>query len=196
MAKAVEIDEEELLSLRKLKGTIGTILANPKGKLLVQQAHKLVDPKAVTPELDQVEVVNEPVNELRQELAALKADREEEKRQREHDAKIAALSTTIDSGIARLKQQGWTEEGIAGVRKIMDENGITNPEIAANHYEKLHPPQMPATPSGTGAWNFLEQPEDGEDVFLKGLLETKGESNLLLDKKIRDTLQDIRGARR
>jgi hypothetical protein len=196
MAKAVEIDETELLELRKLKGTIGKILSNPKGKLLVQEAHKLADPAAVTPEFDQLQVVQEPVKQLEQQLADLRKEREEEKRQAEHDAKIAALSRTIDDGLLKLKQQGWTEEGIAGVRKIMDERTITDPEVAAAYYEKQHPPAMPATPSSSGAWNFLEQPEDGSDAFLKGLLETRGESNVLLDRQIRDTLQGIRGARR
>lgn len=200
MAKMVELDETELLELRKLKATVGSMLKNPKAKLLVQQAHKTIDPNAVTPELDQVEVINEPVKALEAQIAEMKKEQRDRDAKAEHDAKIAALSGSIDAGLLKLKQQGWTEEGIAGVRKVMDERTITDPEVAAAYFEKMHPPATPATPSGSGAWNFLEQPEDGSDAFLKGLLETRGAElpggNQLMDRQIRDTLTQIRGSRR
>lgn len=196
MPKLLEIDETELLDLRKLKTTIGSILANPKGKLLVQQAHKLVDPKAVTPELDTQEVINEPLKAVQQEIADFKKAQADRDAAADQEKKLAALTSTVESGIAELRRNGWTEEGIAGVRKIMDDEGIINPKLAAAYFEKQHPPQLPATPSGSGAWNFLEMPTEGGDADLKRLIETKGESNVLLDKMIRDSLTEVRGSRR
>lgn len=194
MAK-VEIDEEEVRANQALRATVGAILSNPKAKLLVQQAQKLVNPNAVTPELDQQRVVAEPVDEIRKEIATLRKEREDEKAEREQREKLAALNGNIETGIAALKREGWTEEGIKGVRDLMDKHGILDVEIAAAAFEKKHPPAAPASPSGSGAWNFLEMEGDG-DADLKKLIETKGESNVLLDKMIRDSLNETRGASR
>ena len=93
------------------------------------------------------------------------------------------------------EQEQLTAAGEESVRKLMEEKGITDPEIAWAYHQRLHPPQSPIQNSGSGAWNFLEPPAD-DQVDLKRLIETKGESIPLIDKMARDALADIRGQQR
>lgn len=195
MGKIVEVDEEELLRDRTLRGVLNKMLSNPKAKLLVQQAHKLVDPQAITPELDQTNGAASAVDEVKGEVASLRAQLATEKTEREQAEKLLQLGDKIERGLNKLRSKGVTEEGIAGVRKIMDDEGITNPDIAWDHFEKLHPPQNPVSNSGSGAWNFMDMQTDSSDD-LKRLVETKGENVPLLDKMARDALNDVRGQSR
>ena len=101
----------------------------------------------------------------------------------------------MEAGFAALRRDGYTQEGLAEVRKIMDEKGILDPAIAAAYFEKLHPPPTVVTPVGAiGAWNFTDTPEGDSDV--KKLLETQGRSEALSDKMAMAALADVRNQRR
>lgn len=188
----VEVDEDELVRDRKLRAVVAKIYSNPKAKLLLQQAHKEVDPEAQTPDLDAQKPIDDAISGIKQELTTFINETKKEKQEREERERLDALNNRVASGMADLKRQGWTEDGLKGVRELMDKHGILDPEIAASHYEKLHPPPTPATPGGNGAWNFMEMPSE-DDVDLKKLIETKGESTPLLDKMVRETLAETRG---
>lgn len=191
----VEVDENELLQLRQLSGVASRMIQNPQAKRLLEQAHKMVDPNAVTPLLDQEAAIMSPIEEIRKEFADFKAETAKEKAEREKAEKLGAIDRQIEEGVSQLQRDGWQEDGIKMVRDLMDERGITDPLIAAAYIEKKHPPQQLATPSSTGAWNFLEGVNDGEDD-LKKLIETKGENNMLLDKMAFEALNDVRGGSR
>lgn len=187
----VEVDEEQVRRDAALRTTISNMLKNPRAKLLMEQAHKEVDPNASTPELDTLKLVHESTQSVREEIAALKKERETDKQEREQAAKLDALNKKVESGFAKLRQQGVTQAGIDGVRKLMDEEGILNPEIAWAHFERLNPPQAPVQQT-TGGWDFLSMPAEGGDD-LKKLVETKGENDRLVDKMAFEALKDIRG---
>lgn len=188
----IEVDEEEYVRNSRLRDTVAKIWSNPKTRVQLQALHKEVDPSAQTPELDAQAPVNEAISGIRKDVSEFLAEQRKEREEREARERSDALTARIASGLSQLKAAGWTEEGIKGVQEIMEKNGIVDPEIAASHYEKLHPPQVPATPGGTGAWNFMEPPSD-DQADLKKLIETKGESVPLLDKIVRDTLAETRG---
>lgn len=188
----VEVDEDELVRSRKLRDVVAKIYSSPKAKLLLQQAHKEVDPEAQTPDLDAQKPIDDAISGIKQELTSFINESKKEKQEREEKERLDALNNQVNSGLAALKRQRWTEEGLKGVRELMDKHGILDAEIAASYYEKLHPPATPAMPGGTGAWNFLEMPAE-DDVDLKKLIETKGESAPLLDKMVRETLAEMRG---
>ena len=192
MAK-VEIDEEELVRSQKLRDTVAKIWANPKTRVQLQALHKEVDPQAVTPDLDQQQPINEAIAGIQKTVNDFITESKKDKDERNNKDTLDALNSKVSSGLATLRRQGWTDEGIKGVEKLMQDHGIVDPEIAASHYEKLHPPQQPVTPGGTGSWNFMEPPPD-DQADLKKLMETKGESEPLLSKMVRDTLADVRGA--
>lgn len=188
----IEVDEEEYVRNSRLRDTVAKIWANPKTRVQLQALHKEVDPSAQTPELDAQAPVNEAISSIKKDMSEFLAEQRKEKAEREQQEKLSSLNSKISSGLAALRQAGWNDTGIKGVEEIMEKHGIVDVEIAANHYEKLHPPPPPVTPGGSGAWNFLEPPSD-DDADLKQLIESKGQSMPLLDKMVRDTLADVRG---
>lgn len=190
----VEVDEEELLRDRKLRDTLGKIVANPKAKLLLQEAHKMVDPQAITPELDAQKPVNDQMTEFGKKIDDFISKQETKEADREKQSKLDALNANIAKGLDKLRSERWTEDGIKGVQEIMEKHGILDVEIAASHYEKLHPPQDLVKPGG-GSWNFFETPSD-DDADLKKLLDTKGQSMPLTDKMVHEALADVRGQAR
>jgi hypothetical protein len=191
----VEIDEVELQQHRNLKTLVERMLQDGRTKKQVTAAIKTINPKAelTDPEPEPWEA---ETKSLREQLAEEKKLREEAEAKRDQDAKIAAIAVKQEKGWDRLKSERWTEEGLKKVKELMDSEGILDPLIAASHIEKLNPPHSPIAPnSGSGPWNFMEPPAE-EDVDLKKLIETKGDSMPLVDKMVRDALADVRGTPR
>lgn len=191
----VEVDEEELRRNHALRATVSKILQDPKAKRLMEQAHKLVDKEAVTPGLDADEKIEAAVGATKAEVEALKKQMAEDRAAREHEGKVGALQKSIDDGISALVADGWMPDGIAAVRKLMEEKGIVDPAIAAAYYEKTHPPAAPVA-GGGGPWNFINATAEGDDPDWKKLIETRGESDAVVDKMARDALNDARGLTR
>lgn len=188
----IEVDENELMRLRQIGQVASRMMQDPKAKRLLEQAHKTIDPNAQTPTLDQDSLLNQASNAALEQVQALKEELATEKAEREKAEKLASLNNSIEGGIAELKKAGWQEDGIKMVRDLMEERGITDPAIAAAYIEKQHPPQQMAQPRSTGAWNFLEGVNEGEDD-LKKMIESRGENSVLLDKMAFDALNDVRG---
>lgn len=193
----VELDEVELQRLRKQDQTVHALMANPKAKRKILEAYKDAVPDAKIPELEMEEAAKAPVVELQKQVSDLQKKIDDDKAEREKEAKLAALNGSVESGMAKLRRAGWTDDGLAEVRKLMDERGIIDPEIAAAYYEKQHPPQAPATPSGVGGWNFMEPPAD-DDAYVKALTadKTAAENDQLVMREASKTLQEFRGAQR
>jgi hypothetical protein len=195
MPKMVEIDEEQLLRDKNLRAQVERIMGNPDARLLVEQAAKLVDPNAKTPTLDQKKIVEEPVSKLEAKMDAFIAAQNKDREEREAKAKREEIHNQVTSGLARLRAAGWTDDGVKGVEKLMEEKGLLDVDIAAAFFEKQHPPQAPIKSGGTGAWNFLDQAPEG-DADLKKLVENRGQSEGLIDKMAMDALAEIRGQSR
>lgn len=189
----IEVDEEQVRRDTALRATMAKMLSKPEAKALVEQAYKMVDPNAQTPELDARRMVHETVSKTQAELDTLKKQLADEKAANEQNMRMAQFESRVEDGFRRLRQQGVTAEGIAGVKKIMEDEGIANPEIAWAHFEKLHPPQAPV--ASTGGWNFLEPAADA-NADLKKLVETKGESSSVIDKLAFEALNEVRGMAR
>ena len=190
-----EIDEVELLRLKKQDATVHALMGNPKAKKKIFEAYKAVNPDVKIPEMEEAEAALAPVTELQKSVDALQKQIADDKAEREKQTSLSALNGNIESGLSKLRRAGWTDEGLGEVKKLMDERGILDPEIAAAYYEKQHPPATPVTPSGVGGWNFVENVQDGE-ADLKKLLDSHGNNEALADKMARDTLAEVRGASR
>jgi hypothetical protein len=197
--KTVEIDETEYNQDRQIRQALGKIVANPKAKLLLQQAHKTVDPNAITPELDREVSDNDRVAAVKKELDEFKAATEKATREREDAAKLTLLKERIDTGLSRIQsRERLTEDGIKKVREIMENEGILDAEAAYAVFEKRNPTAMPATPRslGSGAWGFTDvQDTDQGAAYAKSLLDTKGSNDLVLAREVQAALHDIRGGR-
>ena len=162
MPDTYEITEQQFKEDKNLRETVQKLLADPKAGPMVEQALKLVMPNAATPRLDRQNQIQEPINAALKEVADLKAEMKKDKDEREKNEKLAAMGAKIEADKAKLRRDGWTEEGIKGVEKQMEDSGIIDVMDAAAIFEKKHPPQQPVMPSGTGAWNFMEGIGDGE----------------------------------
>lgn len=193
----VDIDENELMQLRTLQGVASKMMSHPEGKKLLEQAHKLVDPAAATPTLDQDRAFREPIDKALDEVKSLKEQLASEKAEREKAEKLASLNRQVEDGLAALRRDGWQDDGIEAVRKLMDEKGILDPSIAAAYIEKQHPPQAPAAPSGYGAWDFQNAAQEDND-YTKQLLGAVGpntdNSDAFATREAKRVLQEMQGA--
>lgn len=192
MAK-VELDEVELQRLQKQDQTVHRLMSNPNAKKKILQAYKDVDPNARIPELEMEEAAKAPVTALETKVTELSQTIAKDREERENEKRLFALNGSVDSGMAKLRRAGWTDDGLAEVRKLMDERGILDPEIAAAYYEKQHPPQNPANPSGSGGWDFMA-PAAEDDTYIKAITSSKNaaDNDQLVMNEARKAVQDHR----
>ncbi len=199
MAKTVEVDEGEYNQMIALRNVASKIVADPKARRKLEEAQKLIDPNAATPMLDQDRMANEPLNvmkgELSAEIAALKKERDDEKREQT----LASIADKQAKAFARLKNEHrYTDEGVEAVRKLMEAKGLLDVDDAVAIFERANPPAVPATPGGgmTGtSWGFADVNADS-DKLIQELIATKGESTSVSDRMANNALQDFRAGRR
>lgn len=189
-----EVDETELLRLRRLGETVGAMTKSPSAKRKLLEALKDIRPDDPSvKELERPDPVEQRFDELAKANAELRKQVEDDKSERERSAKLDDIKRQQDDGFAKLRQARWTDDGIAKVKAVMEEQGILNVEIAAKWIEsQLPPPSEPVMPGGHGAWNFQDSLTDG-DVDLKKLIESKGENEGLLRKMAGEAILEVRG---
>ena len=199
MAKMVEIEEGEYNQMVALRGIASKMVQKPESRRLLEQAQKLVDPNAATPLLDQEAAQLAPVKEMESklaaEIAALKKEREDEKR----EATLAKLASDQARGFAKLKSEHhYTDEGVEAVRKVMETKGLLDVDDAVAIFERSNPPQMPATPSGHtgGSWNFMDENAGDSDKNIAALIANKGSNEAATDRMVNQALQELRGQAR
>lgn len=190
-----EVDELELGKLTHIRDTIAKINQTPEGKLLLQKAHRQVDPNAIAPDLDEEEKKGKLKSELQKELDELKASIQADKEKAASDANMATLNAKFEAGRQKLRDRRYTPEGIERVEKIMQERGITDHEIVADHLERQNPPQEVLSPRAFGSFNFVEPPKD-DDKFLKALLDSKGDDDNAVLQAAADAINEVRGQSR
>lgn len=191
----VELTEEQIRSNQALQATLQKIVANPEARTLLQRARKIAEPDAVIPELEQHAKVETTMSDLGKKIDDFISSQEKNKAEEKAAAEKARMESRMEQGFAKLREAGVTDEGLEGVKKIMVDEGITNPEIAWAHFERLHPQPAPVLPNGTGGFNFIPNgPDTSEDI--KKLIESRGENAQVLDKMARDALVDVRGGSR
>ena len=192
----VEVDEAELLEHRRMRGVLAKITADPKRKARLELLHKEVDPDVPTPTNDMLAPVDQAVTTVTKEIADLKKELAAEKAENERKANLLALTSRVDSGLASLKSAGWMDDGIAKVKAIMEEKGLLDVDDAVAIFERRNPPPAPIAPGGSGAWNFMDDVANDADADIKKMIETKGNSESLLNTMVNKTLQEVRGTRR
>jgi hypothetical protein len=69
-------------------------------------------------------------------------------------------------------------------------------EDAVAIFERRNPPTTPIAPGGSGAWNFMDDASGDADADIKKMIETKGNSEALLNSMVNKTLQEVRGTQR
>ena len=195
MPKTVEVDETEFLTNQNLRALVEKIMADPKRRAEVERLHKEVDPNAKTPTLDSMKSTEEPITALRKEMADFIKAQNEANTKRETDAQLAALTAKRDAGFAELRtKHGYNPDGIKKIEEIMEKKGILDPLDAAVIFERDNPPPAPVQ-SSSSSWNFPEIPKDGGDAYEKALLDSRGNNDLIAERRAMEVLQEIRGNR-
>ncbi len=191
----IEVDESEFAALKRVRDTVAKIANAPEAKKLMQKAHKLVDPNAVTPDLDADEAETKTKTEWQTKFQELEAKIATDKAEREKNDSLAALNSKFEAGRTALREQRYTAEGIEAVEKFMNERGIPDHLVAAAYLEKQNPPQEIMSPRAFGSFNFIEPPKD-DDTFLKALLDSKGDDDSAVLKAAVEAVGDLRGGQR
>lgn len=193
--KVVEIDEATWLAHQGVTTAVDQMLKDPEARRLLMSARQKVDPKFVPPETVALKPVEDKLAETQKTVAELRAEMAKDKAERESKEKIDAFASNWNKQKAEVREKfGLTDEGIAAIEKHAETEGIASFRAAANDWLALHPPAQPEQSSGYGAFNFFE-PSEKEDDVMKKLLETRGQSEPLLNKSIREALDEVRGRR-
>jgi hypothetical protein len=191
----IEVDEEDFLRNEKLRKTVQAMMAKPSSAKLLKLAEKEVDPTVVHPELEVENMVNDRVGKLEKSvsdtLAEMKAAREQDANER----KLERLQGSIESGIARLRvEEGLTDEGEKALRELMVKKGETDVDDAWAIFQRHNPPPPPAAPASGRMFDVISAAQSGNDEFIKGMIESRGENQQLVDKVAWDAINEVRGA--
>ena len=159
-----EVEESELQVLRNSKLLLDRFGADPRTRAKLMELVKIINPNVVIPEVDAKTEVLKEVEVARKELADFKKQVEDEKAEATKQKSKAELDRMIADGRAKLHGDGYTDEGITAIEKLMNERGIANYDAAAALWEKEQPKIEPVTPTDFGkAWNFAKPDEKDED---------------------------------
>ena len=164
----VEVDQDELNKLRAVatgalpsKTLLDKLAANPKTRKQVLTLIKEISPDTPIPEIDAAAPIMQKVEELEKQLA------EREKAQKEKEEKAAAEASTrdfenkIESGRKKLREIGYTAEGVEKIEKLMADRGIMDYDAAEALFDKENPKSDPISPVNMSrTWDFMVPPED------------------------------------
>lgn len=194
----VELDEEDVRRYGRLESAVNTLWANPKARELIQQAQKIVDPNAKTPDLDARQAMLQPVEAVQKEFRDYVAKTEADKAEAVKTQRLSEIQSRHATGIAELRRQKYTDEGIKKIEALMEEKGILDPLDAAAIFERSNPPPALTTPSsnGVGGWNFAEATSSDANDFAKKLMETKGALDGIVENEARNAIAEVRGQSR
>ena len=188
----VEIDETELLQNRQLRAMVEALGKNPRTARKFAELVKEHNPNAKI-DVPPPDPLEERLTKFEQSMNDRLKSWDEEKATTERNQKIAQITKRRDDGFAELRTQRWTDDGLKKVEELMEREGILDPLVAAAYIEKSNPLPEPVTPNSTGSWNFLETPAVDADANIKALLETRGDSEQIADRMVREALTEFRG---
>jgi hypothetical protein len=189
----IEVDEEQWNAAQRTLGIVRKIASNPENARVIEAMHKKIDPNVATPLSDADRIANERVTGLEKQLADMKKEQEDARKKDEEERTVLASKGRWEAGRQKLREQGFSDAAIDKIEKeIMEPKGMIDHEDALVLYEKKNPPPAPIMPGSSGAWNFLETPAEDKDSDIKRLIDTRGNSDLVVDKMARDALNDFR----
>lgn len=193
MAKR-EVEETDFLASQELVKLFADMLNNPDARKHVLTGKKIVRPHESIPEFDAAAPLARRLDELNKKIDDAEKARNEAIAKAAEEKKTAELHANWDKQKQALREAGWLAEGIDKVEKLAFDRGIPDLDAAAALYEKLNPPTAPHEPVGRGFWESFGTPTE-EDGDMKKLLDSRGQSEGLLNKMIGDALREVRGQR-
>lgn len=173
----IEVDADELQKLRTYANEAGNskklldeLGKDPARRRKVLQLVKEMDPARVIPELDAAAPVLAEVGAVKGELDEFRKQWQAEKDERASKDREGSTTALIERERGKLRAQGYQDEGIAAVEKLMTDRGLTDYEAAAALLERSRPAEETVLPNYDRSWNLFE-PDAGDDA---GKLLTSG----------------------
>jgi hypothetical protein len=188
----VEVDDRELAEYQKLTGFLRAGLSNPKTRRKILEVQRALNPDAAIPELDAAAPVQDELAEVRKTLAEMNKSLADDKAEREQAKRLAALQRDWDKGRAKLRKQGYVDEGIAAVEAFMEEKGVADHEVGAAAFERLHPATEPVNPISGNRFDIFGAKAAEGDANLKALFANPDDRGAL-NGLIAESLKAVRG---
>lgn len=152
-----EIDDAELAILRGAHRLLDQLHTSPKTRRQFQKAVKELHPSTIT---DEDRVSEAPEVKRLDSLEKTVTDFIDGWKTREQD-------NEFNAAFGRLRDQGYTDEGIDKIKKLMVDRKIPDPEAGAALFDKINPAK-PMEHSGfqPTSWNFGGMGADEPDTKL------------------------------
>lgn len=189
----VEIKAGDLANLQRAKKLLGDLYADKDQGATVRRALKKIDPSLQIPD-EVADAYAEPLRkenaELKKTLDALSKRVDDDAASRKDEADLASLNRSIDSAVKKHK---LTEEGRAGLIKVMQDRQIADADAAALVFKETLPKSGP-TRAHTGplpsAFNLLEvnTPKDKTDESVQKFWDNPQRA---ADDVVRDILNEV-----
>lgn len=150
-----EIDDAQLQTLQAAYTLLNGLYSSPKHgntfKRLIKEAH----PNASIPEIDAAAPYVERLESFEKKFDDYLTKQEERKQDDE-----------FNTAIRRLRESGFTDDGIEAVKKLMVERKIPDPEAAAALFEKQNPAPVEPSTVTPPTWDLSEPAGDEESAKL------------------------------
>lgn len=136
---------------------LDSMLKNPETRGDTLKLMKKWNPKAVIPEIDAAAPYEKKLGELSDKLEKALEKLDNDKVDGQLSAKFESLRS----------KRGYTDEGLEKIKKIMVDEAIANPEIAANHFDTLQPKNEPTEPTGYFPTSFIDESDKGTERWFQ-----------------------------
>ena len=151
-----EIDEGTLAQLRGAYQLLDKMMKDPKTRRDAEKLVKVHKPDFPTtddiaePYVKQINALSEKLDKFLETQANAKQDAE------------------ADAAFGRLRQSGYTDEGIGKIKDLMKARTIPDVEAAAALFDKLNPPPPPAPATGFHgtSWGIGDTHDGAPDKLL------------------------------
>lgn len=162
MAK-VEVDESVFQQLQKGMALLEKLNGSPKARKHLERAVKEEFPTVETEEERAASLVKpyaDKIEELEKKIGERFATEDEAKKKAAQEAADADLYGRF----LRLKDNGYTDEGLEKIAGLMKDRHIADPEAAAALYDRLNPKPVQTQPSAwePQSWNFHGEDPSGK----------------------------------
>lgn len=192
----IEVEEADFLAGKQVRETVAAMLKHPEARKMVLQAQKTVFPNVSIPEIDAAAPVSAELTKIQEEQAKLAKMIEDDKAQREAEKRTREFTNSMEAKKAKLRNEGWTDEGIASVMKLAEERGSADLEAMAALHDKLHPPPELVAPGANYGLNSMFAEDATDTNEMAALFNTKGEDPQALNALINKGLDEARGIKR
>ena len=185
-----EITDQQLAELKNIDAFVRRGLQNPTTRRKLLEVQKTLNPDTPVPEIDESDPLRQQIADLDGKLTKFQEDLAKSRSDEQEQARLAQLTGQWKEGQTFARKHGYADEGLKKLEAFMEEKGIPSHEVAIPYFEKVNPPPVQATNSGS-RWDFFgPQPQDAPD--LKQLFD--GHEEQFLNQTIADTLNRVRNA--